>query len=164
MPRGNPGQQKRLNKAPIERFFDKVEITTSCWLWHGTVSRSGYGSFSIRNRDGRSHRFTYELFIGPLPSGLEIDHLCKVRNCVNPEHLEAVSHRENLLRGSGIAAINSQKTACVHGHEYNDMSTYTNSLGERRCRICKRIQNNSEQAKQVRTRRRYLLIEESKGR
>jgi hypothetical protein len=102
------------------RFIAKVQPdpTTRCWRWIASRTPHGYGRF----RPGRSapwvyaHRFVYELTRGPVPPGLELDHLCRVRACVNPVHLEAVPHRENTLRGDGLAAWNARKTHCSRGH------------------------------------------------
>jgi hypothetical protein len=84
-----------------------------------------------------AHRASYEAFIGPIPDGMTIDHLCRNRKCVNPSHLEAVPMRVNVLRGVGVTAKNAVKTHCVNGHEFNDQNTYSDSKG-RSCRACKR--------------------------
>ena len=89
--------------APISaRFWAKVDKTETCWLWTGGQS-AGYGRFGFKGRPNLgAHRFAYELLVGPIPPGLDLDHLCRVRNCVNPDHLEPVTRRENLLlRGGG---------------------------------------------------------------
>lgn len=87
----------------VPRFlnFVAVHATTGCWLWTGTLSMKGYGRFNVTDRNNAAaHRFAYESFVGPIPDGLEIDHLCSVRRCVNPAHLEPVTHAENLRRGA----------------------------------------------------------------
>lgn len=82
------------------RFWAKVDKTETCWLWTAAIRRrSGYGVFSHQARTMLAHRFAYELLVGPIPDGLVIDHLCRVRHCVNPDHLEPVTQRENLRRG-----------------------------------------------------------------
>lgn len=86
----------------------------------------------------RAHRFMYRLLRGEIPAGLQLDHLCRVRHCVNPWHLEAVTARVNVLRGIGPTAQNAQKTRCPLGHPLSDENTYRNAQGERRCRICRR--------------------------
>jgi len=102
-----------------ERFWAKVRKTETCWLWTAFVDRAGYGR--IRGFDGRrgeslyAHRVSYELHIGPIPKGLHIDHLCRVRSCVRPDHLEAVTCAENLRRGSGVAMIKTGR--CRRGHD-----------------------------------------------
>ena len=80
-------------------FFGKVKKTNTCWIWNGCV-RNGYGLFRYKEKVIGAHRFSYELLRGPIPKGLQLDHLCRVRNCVNPNHLEPVTQAENLRRGS----------------------------------------------------------------
>ncbi len=95
-------------------FWDYVNKTATCWLWKGGMTR-GYGVYAVwrgnRYRNTRAHRVAYELTIGFIPVGLEIDHLCRVRNCVNPAHLEAVTHRENILRGIGPEMLRQRHLA-----------------------------------------------------
>jgi hypothetical protein len=109
-----------------------------CWEWHGYHDRDGYSGVS----GGHLHRKVYEDLVGPIPEGLTIDHLCRNRGCVNPEHLEPVTHRENCRRGTqaGVAAENSAKTHCVHGHEFTPENTYYRPPGRtaRQCRQCQR--------------------------
>lgn len=122
------------------RFLAKVDKSGDCWLWTAKCNNRGYGMFGLNGRMVTAHRVAHELWVGPIPEGLEIDHLCAVRSCVNPAHLEAVTHRENLLRGSGFAGVNAAKTHCPHGHEYSPENTYhnPNPNGGRICRTCKR--------------------------
>ena len=125
-------------KPTHERFWTKVHKTDTCWLWTGGISH-GYGSFDLpgvgRWRAVRAHRFAYEALVGPIPEGMVIDHLCRVKACVNPDHLEPVTQRTNLLRGQSFAAVNAAKTHCVHGHEFTPANTIV-SPGRRRCRSC----------------------------
>jgi hypothetical protein len=122
-----------------ERFWKKVEKTETCWLWTGGKTKRGYGTFFIGNRrHDMAYRYAYEMLVGPIPDGLEIDHLCRNPLCVNPAHLEAVTHRENMLRGETTAAAHSRKTHCPQGHEYTPANTYVTSRGERICRACRR--------------------------
>src|SRR5580698_2584776 len=86
-----------------QRFWRLVEKTESCWNWKGGKT-NGYGCFQIAKVNFRAHRLAYELLRGPIPTGLHLDHLCRNRSCVNPDHLEPVTQRENTLRGEGIAA------------------------------------------------------------
>jgi hypothetical protein len=107
-------------------------MLTDCIIWAGSIDRDGYGRF----RNTPAHRIAYEESKGPIPSGLVIDHLCRVRNCVNPDHLEAVTIRENTLRGFNPPAMNARKTHCVNGHEFDEINTYWRPNGERDCRAC----------------------------
>ena len=135
-----------LTCSPVEeRFWAKVNRTETCWLWTGTLS-NGYGWFRIgSDRDGSgrtvyAHRWSYEQVHGPIPEGLELDHLCRVRCCVRPSHLEATSHRENVLRGSGITARHARQTHCLRGHPFDDANTYhrPDRPEGRMCRECGR--------------------------
>ena len=137
-----------------ERFRCKVEITTeeACWIWTASVDGSGYGKYL---RDGRlvgAHRVAYEVVVGPIPDGLEIDHLCKVRNCVNPAHMEAVTHRENTLRSDSPVVALYSETHCSKGHEWTEENTYIKK-GGRECRICRRDRNR-EYMREYRARKR----------
>lgn len=130
-----------------ERFWSKVDRTTAngCWLWTGTLTK-GYGHVQIGSRSDGSrrkvyaHRLVYESQVGPIPDGLELDHLCRTKACVNPQHLEAVPHRENVMRGESPVARHARKTVCVYGHPLNEENTYLVN-GSRRCRICRRDHN-----------------------
>jgi hypothetical protein len=111
-----------------------------CWEWTGAKIPRGYGSISSGGGQLLAHRVAYEIFIGPIPEGLSVDHLCRNRACVSAEHLEAVSTRENVLRGVGLSAKNAQKTHCLRGHEFTAENTYwtKNPSGPgRECRTCK---------------------------
>lgn len=131
-----------VRKPLADRFWAKVAKTPTCWLWTGARYSGGYGL--LRAADGRNtpaHRVAYELLIGPIPDGLEIDHVrdrgCRHRNCVNPAHLEAVTHRENVCRGATFAAANIRKTHCVHGHPLSGANLYIPARGGRECRACR---------------------------
>ncbi len=124
---------------PEPRFWSKVEKTDGCWNWTGTTNR-GYGQFNI-NGGNRiyAHRFSYELTNGPIPERLTIDHLCRNPSCVNPEHLEVVTMRENLLRGNTLQAENARKTLCKKGHplEGDNLVQCLLRRGKRICRTCR---------------------------
>lgn len=124
--------------AVIDRFRAKFQVTPEgCWQWTAYKNADGYGMFSAHHgRPERAHRVAYRLFVGPIPPGLELDHLCRNRACVNPAHLEPVEKRENIMRGVGRGAKNATKTHCRNGHEYTPENTYTTSRGWRACRTC----------------------------
>lgn len=128
-------------RPPIERFMEKVVATyDGCWEWTAYVGNSGYGRFYVDDRGALAHRWSYEFHVGPIPDGLVLDHLCRNRKCVNPEHLEPVTLSENVLRGTS-PEVNRERfraiTHCPQGHPYSDDNTYVNR-GSRCCRICKR--------------------------
>lgn len=129
----------------MERFWERVnKLENGCWVWTACRGKR-YGTLYLGTINGKRidvgvHRFSYELHKGPIPEGLEIDHLCKNTFCVNPEHLEAVTKRENLLRSSSFVAINSRKTHCTRGHLYDAENTYISTVGKRRiCKACQRM-------------------------
>lgn len=124
-------------KGPIvdERFDAKVEFTESCWLWLGYCS-NGYGQVGRGGQLHKAHRYAYESLVGPIPLGLELDHLCRVRNCVNPAHLEPVTRRENILRGLSRAALFAARTTCSVGHEFDAIHRRGDDMSRRTCRTC----------------------------
>jgi len=126
----------KRRKPTEQRFWEKVNKTETCWLWQA-VKINGYGQFNVKSRKRTyAHRFSYELLKGKIPESKYLDHLCRVRNCVNPAHLEPVTHRENVLRGEGRAAKNSKKTHCPKGHPYSGYNLCIANDGSRKCRIC----------------------------
>ncbi len=111
------------------------DLHTGCWLWVGTRYPNGYGQVWLNHRQHMPHRLLYERLHGPVPAGLELDHLCRVRHCANPKHLEAVDHGTNVKRG---AHGHRRKTHCPKGHPYDTQNTRINSQGSRICRTCHR--------------------------
>lgn len=135
----------KIRKPVEDRFFEKVQKTESCWIWLGARCQ-GYGSFSPASyRSIQAYRWAYEYFRGPVPSGMQLDHLCRNRLCVNPDHLEVVTQKTNVLRGNAPPAINARKTHCKHGHEFTAENTYhrKDSKG-RKCKTCIARYNNSK--------------------
>lgn len=122
-----------VNCAP--RFWSKVNMDQPCWLWTGSLGDNGYGRFSDGERLVVAHRWSYEMAKGPVPEGLDLDHLCRVRNCVNPDHLEPVTRSENNLRG---IAARGTPTHCRRGHEMTPENFYQRPGGYRVCRKCKK--------------------------
>lgn len=108
-----------------------------CWVWTGAKSREGYGRFRVEHRLLMAHRWSYETNKGPIPRGMMLDHLCRNPSCVNHKHLEAVSPRENVMRGDGFTAINAVKTHCPQGHPYIGGNLYVDPRGRRRCTVCR---------------------------
>jgi len=123
----------------MQRFWSKVNKTDTCWLWTACIQTGGYGLSWYNGRNVLAHRLSYELLKGEIPKGLTIDHLCRVRHCVNPDHLEVVTNKENVLRGEGLSAINSRKTHCKRGHPLSGDNLYRHPKGERHCRACKKL-------------------------
>jgi hypothetical protein len=124
-----------------ERLSVKFEIADGCWEWSACKDRHGYGIIwdTPTGNNLRAHRVVYEALVGPIPSGLVLDHLCRNPSCVNPTHMEPVTHRENILRGVGPAAINASKTTCGEGHPLAGENLYIHpTSGARECRICRR--------------------------
>lgn len=130
---------------PIKAFWDKVEITPSCWIWHGATDSGGYGRLTRKGVNFSSHRYAYEFLIGPIPSGLLLDHLCRVRLCVNPIHLEPVTRKVNNRRGLAIGKThhNGVKESCPQGHAYDESNTRL-YRGYRYCKACERMRSHNK--------------------
>jgi hypothetical protein len=128
-----------------ERFWEKVkEQPDGCWLWTGYIDRDGYGLFGkARGESVRAVRFAYEWVVGAIRPGLTLDHLCRVRACVNPAHLEPIGRGENVLRGTGLTAENARKTRCAHGHPFDEANTY-HWRGSRYCKTCRRLRQRKQ--------------------
>lgn len=125
-----------MGPSDLRRFLDKVRKGDSDWLWTGAINKGGYGNFWLAGRYVSAHRVAYRHYVGEIPEGLTIDHLCRVRHCVNPEHLEAVTNRTNLLRGNGFAGRFARTTQCPKGHLYDAANTRIGACGSRYCRAC----------------------------
>lgn len=123
---------------------------TPCWVWLGYTAKEGYGQVYFQGKLWSTHRLLYELFRGPIPEGLHIDHLCRVRGCCNPAHLEAVTCKENARRGDTGKARGAQvraKTHCPGGHKYSPENTHIDPTGSRRCRECNRLRCASRKSR-----------------
>lgn len=131
-------------REPIDRFVALIEFPEGdgCWVWGGSKKKGtwAYGYFAPHRKPSKAHRWAYEWFVGPIPEGKVIDHLCRNPSCVNPFHLEPVSVRTNTLRGRGPSAVHAVKTHCLRGHEFTPENTYYKLHdGARMCRECMRL-------------------------
>ena len=137
------GQVKIKTVGLPSRFLRKItESLSGCWEWLAYKTKEGYGQFGFNKKVVYAHRFAYETLISPIPPQLEIDHLCRNPACVNPDHLEIVTHRENDKRGiAGMinGARQKSKTHCPQGHSYDFFNTYITKNGYRICKMCNRI-------------------------
>ena len=143
-----------------ERFWKKVDKNGPisehrpelgpCWIWTKTIIKSGYGQF-WRGKPSkkliRAHRWSYEFTVRQIPDGFELDHLCRVKSCVNPMHLEVVTHKENVLRGNSFSAQNARKTYCKQGHPFTENSTYKLLHGGRDCKLCHALRRRNRKTK-----------------
>lgn len=118
----------------ILNFIARMKVDGSCWIWTGAKDRYGYGKCGLLNQ-WTAHRVSFILFVGPIPNDKQIDHLCRNRMCVNPNHMELVTLKENVLRGEGFTAKHKRKTHCIRGHEFTPENTYIRPKG-RECRKC----------------------------
>lgn len=129
-----------------QRFMAKVFIfPDGCWLWIASTARGGYGQFNDGRTMRRAHRWAYEHFVGPIPEGLDLDHLCRVRACVNPAHLEPVTRSVNLKRGYAARGV---RTHCAQNHAFTPENTFQRPRG-RGCRTCR---NNASRVSKARAR------------
>ena len=118
-----------------ETMHEYVDVQGDCWIWQREIDRHGYGRVRKQGHNRRAHRLVYELLVGPIPDGMTIDHLCRVRSCVNPDHLEPVTATENVRRSPLVTP-----THCVNGHLLADGNVYV-SAGRptwKVCRLCQR--------------------------
>jgi hypothetical protein len=149
-----PKRRGGRRAEPLDaRILKKTDRSGDCWLWTGYLDRDGYAIITVAERVMRAHRVSYATFVGEIGEGMEIDHLCRVRHCVRPEHLEPVSHRENVLRQlEATGSIGGQRPnslvtdgVCVAGHVMDEENTYSNG-GRLYCRACHRERNRRHAA------------------
>lgn len=129
---------KERDFLPGRILLSSTPCLDGCWKWNLSLDRDGYGITTIKRVAKRAHKVAYEVFIGPVPEGLVLDHKCRVRHCVNPWHLEPVTNKENVMRGKGACALNARRTHCINGHEYSAENTAVRN-GVRNCLTCERI-------------------------
>ena len=143
----------QLSEMIKARFWSHVKVRKvgECWLWEGKPSSHGYGTITIKGRSTYAHVVSFVIFNSSIRENLVVDHICRIKNCVNPHHLRAVTHRTNSLENSdSIAAINFRKTHCKHGHEFNGetSSVRITKYGiSRTCKVCMKIRNHKRYKK-----------------
>lgn len=136
--------------TPIElRIAAKfsVQHETGCQIWQGSLDRHGYGQIFAGGKTFRVHRLNYILAKGELDVSVKLDHLCRNRACINPDHLDPVSDRVNILRGESFSAVNARKTHCDHGHEFSKTNTHFSK--KRNCRACACVRSRAYAAKKA---------------
>tara|TARA_R110000851_G_scaffold156925_1_gene299466 strand:+ start:43 stop:492 length:450 start_codon:yes stop_codon:yes gene_type:complete len=127
-----------------DRFWNKVNKTEDCWEWTSSKTKKGYGEFSYNSATKRAHRLSYEDINGKIPEGLEIHHICNNRICVNPKHLEAVTHLANIQ----ISVLRNKRTHCTKGHELTpDNLVHRTNRAHTECATCNRDRVGRYQAK-----------------
>lgn len=155
-----PGRGKlrhEMSERDQARFWAKVALPNEqgCMLWLAGKSHDGYAQFFLLpyGRNVYAHTVAYTLAYGPVPDGLELDHVrsrgCTNRHCVAPLHLEAVTHAENMRRGETLAARKAAQTHCIHGHEFNESNTIVNRNGTRKCRSCHAVRDKRYRPKRA---------------
>ena len=127
----------RAQKTIKERLADGIDIRGDCWVWNKSKTPAGYGRIGVDRKIKYAHRVSYEEYVGPIPKELKLDHLCRVRSCINPDHLEPVTQQENCRRGL-TGRHNGDKTHCIQGHQFDEANTY-NHRHKRKCRMCNKI-------------------------
>ena len=132
---------RATNKTPEQKFeeYHIPEPNSGCWLWLGCLDGKNYGILSIKRRNVYAHRFSYVKKYGAIPAGKELDHTCRNTFCCNPDHVEPVTHRENMLRSPvTLGGRHARRTHCPQGHAYDLENTYIGPLGTRFCKACRR--------------------------
>lgn len=131
---------KKLYDEFIKEKIEKnIRINNNCWMWNGAKDKDGYGTFCYNTKKEKVHRISYKLWMGELDPTLTIDHLCNIRSCCNPTHLQQVTIKRNVLRSNGLTAINKRKTHCIHGHPFSPQNTYLYRGTHRQCKTCQHL-------------------------
>ncbi|MFH9013965.1 HNH endonuclease signature motif containing protein [Streptomyces sp. NPDC017943] len=127
-----------MDEATLARFTSKFETSAGgCWVWTAAIGNNGYGVFRFQGKAANAHRVSYLHYVGEVPEGLDLDHLCRVRHCVNPAHLEPVTRSVNLGRGIAPGRTQRLRTHCPKGHPYDAQNTRLYK-GRRSCKACHR--------------------------
>lgn len=157
-----PTRSTKIIGSDEKRFYAYLHKAgeAECWMWGGALNSGGYGVFRIAAGSMvRVHRYAYELLVGSIPEGLELDHRCRMRPCCNPAHLEPVTQKVNTLRGISPTAQNARKEKCPKGHPYDEANTYITPSGHRQCITCQKIEDERSGADRTRAyRERHGLI------
>jgi hypothetical protein len=132
----------KMNEAEFMRFMEKIDVgefyKNDCWSWRSTMASGGYAYWFFRGKQQKVSRIVYEHWKGRIPHGLVVDHICNNPPCVNPDHLQAVTQKQNVLRGNGPTAINARKTHCKRGHKFTKKTIYTyGNKDGKECVVCK---------------------------
>ena len=134
-------------RSLVARLAERsVRDESGCVLWTGYRDPAGYGRIRVAGESRLAHRVAYETFVGPIAAELTLDHLCRVRACVNPAHLDPCTLEENKRRGESPAMVNARKTHCAHGHPYDEENTHVTAAGFRQCRACNRLRQQQIKA------------------
>ena len=148
---------KEFKITEIARFWKQVQKTDTCWNWTGCFCGAGYGQAYLDRKQHRAHRISYQICKGEIPKGLVIDHLCRNKKCVNPEHLEAVTQKENTRRGVNVGR--GARKHCSKGHLYVEGSYYKTDNGKSRwCKICSHLQSKNNRLKTKMKEKKQLLL------